>query len=576
MDYKFHSTSKLLKPPKRRVSQLPLIRELPAKETQEGEAPVKEEHICEKHEIISSLLQSTWSCLQEILEDNKLPRKKKNSLLKCEIAVLLLKEVLERFSEADWEECKSIQPLNPLDLVEAVLHNAMNTFHSPQSRKFREKLKLLTYNISFLTEICNAKLKEEEFITAKGEIEEQSSRSVLIWSDEDYKLLSSFITVVKLGKDKKVIKEASKVADVMKKVNSSFAVGHSFRNPISAAIATGSGALLYSLSPKLRSKKFELLQTDINKERLVKVWNLPETKPVRLLSQLSLPRIAVHKVIEIPPPVNENIPNDYNPTTIRARFISPVKLKPKADVSDLPDTLIIHFHGGGFISMSSATHSDYTRMFSNTTGIPVLSIDYRLAPAYPYPTPFLDCFYAYKWAISNAASIGYEPSKFILTGDSAGGNLAAAVTMKAIMDEIQLPNGVLLSYPALNLNSDAFLPSRILSVVDGILPYAFLKIALHAYNPPERGYDAHSDPFLSPVLASENLLQKFPPTCIHVGTADPLYDDSIQLAKRLVFLKRPVRLTMYENLPHGYLSFVTPGWLSSAKKVGYPSIFSFI
>ena len=49
-------------------SQLPLIRELPAKETQEGEAPVKEEHICEKHEIISSLLQSTWSCLQEILE----------------------------------------------------------------------------------------------------------------------------------------------------------------------------------------------------------------------------------------------------------------------------------------------------------------------------------------------------------------------------------------------------------------------------------------------------------------------------------------------------------------------------
>ena len=70
--------------------------------------------------------------------------------------------------------------------------------------------------------------------------------------------------------------------------------------------------------------------------------------------------------------------------------------------------------------MSSATHSDYTRMcvflaqlsdntfnrFSNTTGIPVLSIDYRLAPAYPYPTPFLDCFYAYKWAISNAASIG--------------------------------------------------------------------------------------------------------------------------------------------------------------------------
>ena len=73
------------------------------------------------------------------------------------------------------------------------------------------------------------------------------------------------------------------------------------------------------------------------------------------------------------------------------------------------------------------------------------------------------------------------------------------------MDEIQLPNGVLLSYPALNLNSDAFLPSRILSVVDGILPYvstssiifmliglqAFLKIALHAYNPPERGYDAH-------------------------------------------------------------------------------------
>eukprot|EP01104_Vermistella_antarctica_P008048 TRINITY_DN2003_c0_g1_i1.p1 TRINITY_DN2003_c0_g1~~TRINITY_DN2003_c0_g1_i1.p1 ORF type:complete len:700 (-),score=119.86 TRINITY_DN2003_c0_g1_i1:61-2079(-) len=201
---------------------------------------------------------------------------------------------------------------------------------------------------------------------------------------------------------------------------------------------------------------------------------------------------------------------------------------------EVTDTLIIHFHGGGFISMSSFSHEDYTRKWTKLNNTPILSVDYRLAPVYPFPVPLLDCWWSYKWAVENASKVlGREIKRFVLTGDSAGGNLAAAVSLKAIQEGYRVPDGVVLSYPALDLAREVIYPSRLLALRDVVLPYAFLAVALDAYLPTDTKYDPHTNPLCSPIVASDELLRKFPPCYISVGNKDPLHDDSIVFASKL-------------------------------------------
>ncbi len=77
-----------------------------------------------------------------------------------------------------------------------------------------------------------------------------------------------------------------------------------------------------------------------------------------------------------------------------------------------------------------------------------MSIDYKLAPKFPYPTAIDDCWQAYNWILNDMEkSIGIKPSKIVLTGDSAGGNLALALTFLAIKNNIRVPNGLMLAYP---------------------------------------------------------------------------------------------------------------------------------
>lgn len=113
------------------------------------------------------------------------------------------------------------------------------------------------------------------------------------------------------------------------------------------------------------------------------------------------------------------------------------------------DTLIIHIHGGGFISTSSKTHQIYTIKWANLLKIPIFSIDYRLAPEYPYPAALDDCFLAYEWLVNNVYDyFDIYPKNVILIGDSAGGNLICALTIKLIeQQKMKVPDGIILAYP---------------------------------------------------------------------------------------------------------------------------------
>jgi hormone-sensitive lipase len=132
--------------------------------------------------------------------------------------------------------------------------------------------------------------------------------------------------------------------------------------------------------------------------------------------------------------------------------------------------------------MSSGSHQTYTRVWANDTGIPIFSVDYRLAPASAFPAALNDVWQVYYWIVENAeAFLGIKPEKIILVGDSAGGNLVAAVTLMAIKRNYRVPDGLIMCYPALSLCKELFTPSLLLSVDDPILPYPFLKMCIDSY-----------------------------------------------------------------------------------------------
>lgn len=97
------------------------------------------------------------------------------------------------------------------------------------------------------------------------------------------------------------------------------------------------------------------------------------------------------------------------------------------------EVLVIHIHGGGFVAMSSGSHQNYTRVWSNDLKLPIFSIDYKLAPQYAFPEALNDCWQAYYWLVLNAEKqLGIKPKAVILSGDSAGANLCLAVSLMAI------------------------------------------------------------------------------------------------------------------------------------------------
>jgi len=217
--------------------------------------------------------------------------------------------------------------------------------------------------------------------------------------------------------------------------------------------------------------------------------------------------------------------------------------------------LIIHIHGGGFVSGSSAMHENYLREWAIATGVPIISIDYQLAPAYKYPTQLLECFYAYKWIVSSSR-LGMNASRVAVVGDSAGGNLAAALSLKCAQESVRKPDGLILHYPCLDLTSTIY-PSRLLFLNDPIVPCAAAKICRESYIGVkfDENEEELKDPFISPLYASDAMLATLPvETVVTAAQFDPLSDEAIMFADRLMRVNPKASFKIYKGLPHGFLS----------------------
>jgi len=210
-----------------------------------------------------------------------------------------------------------------------------------------------------------------------------------------------------------------------------------------------------------------------------------------------------------------------------------------------PFPTLVYLHGGGWSIGSPATHAKLTRQLSVGAGVVVVSVDYRLAPEHPFPTPLDDCVAAARWTHANIARWGGDPSRLTIGGDSAGGNLSAAV-VNDLRRALEF-RGALLIYGAFDVlgawcDYDRFAPEE-----DPVLPKKAMKLMLDAYF---SGGASNDDPRVSPLKAD---LSAFPPACLICGTWDPLFGDSLAFFEKLRANGREAELHRYDEMPHAFV-----------------------
>jgi acetyl esterase len=209
-----------------------------------------------------------------------------------------------------------------------------------------------------------------------------------------------------------------------------------------------------------------------------------------------------------------------------------------------PLPVLLYFHGGGF-ALGSLDASDLRcRILSDWAGCIVVSVDYRLAPKFPFPAALDDCYAATRWAAENAAGIDGDPERVAVGGDSAGGNLAAAVTLLA--RDRGAPKLIFqyLAYPVLDLVA-LDRPSDLEMGRDYNLTLEQMAWINDQYVPDSA---ERANPLVSPLRAPD--LGGLPPAYIITAEYDPLRDEGEAYAARLREAGVPVELRRYDGMVH--------------------------
>lgn len=212
-----------------------------------------------------------------------------------------------------------------------------------------------------------------------------------------------------------------------------------------------------------------------------------------------------------------------------------------------PSPVIVYFHGGGFVLGSVDIFDQLARSLSNATDAMVISVDYRLAPVHPFPAAVDDCDAAVRWAAKNAASLGGDATKLVVAGDSAGGNLAAVVSLKERDEGGPALFAQLLYYPGVDL-TDARYESKD-RFGDG---YGLSREQAAAFHSAYVASADPSDPYLSPLYAES--LAGLPPVLLVTGGFDPLTSAANAYGERLEQAGVPMTRLHFPKMVHGFMS----------------------
>jgi acetyl esterase len=225
-----------------------------------------------------------------------------------------------------------------------------------------------------------------------------------------------------------------------------------------------------------------------------------------------------------------------------------------------PTGLVVYFHGGGFVIGSIGLMDNVARELAHHSGAVVVSVGYRLAPEHPYPAGLDDCESVTRWAMANAGRFGLSPSSIAVAGESAGGNLAAAVSLRLRDDGGPRPAGQVLIYPGvagpLTHPSTVEFDGLIISRTAGERYWA-------AYS---GGRDVDDDAYAAPLRAPS--LVGLPPALVVLGGCDMLRDEGRAYAERLRTDGVDVEEVCYPGQPHGFVNFDFPAAAQAHERIG--------
>ncbi len=225
-----------------------------------------------------------------------------------------------------------------------------------------------------------------------------------------------------------------------------------------------------------------------------------------------------------------------------------------------PVGLIVYFHGGGFCIGSIGLMDNVARELAHASGAVVVSVDYRLAPEYPFPAGVDDCETVTRWAVAHCERFGVPTERIAVAGESAGGNMAAAVTLRLRDAGDMRLAGQLLMYPG--VSGSVHYPSN--DEFDGlILNRKAREVFWSAYT---AGRNLDDDPYAAPLLADS--LTGLPPALVVLGGCDMLRDEGRAYAARLRDSGVEVDEVCYPGQPHGFINHGFPAAERAFEHIG--------
>lgn len=213
-----------------------------------------------------------------------------------------------------------------------------------------------------------------------------------------------------------------------------------------------------------------------------------------------------------------------------------------------PDHRMLYVHGGSWMSGSPEGYRPLAARISRQTGFSVFVLDYRLAPEHPFPAGLDDCVEAWRWLLSRGPETTSPARSMVIAGDSAGGNLTLAASLKLKDGGDRLPDAVVAMSPAVDLSWQS--PSlRSRADVDPILRPDRLHLVSEAY---VQGAERMEHAYVSPLFGDFAGLSR---VLVQVGEREVLLDDAKRITERMTRQGVDVELQVYEHMPHVFQLF---------------------
>lgn len=284
--------------------------------------------------------------------------------------------------------------------------------------------------------------------------------------------------------------------------------------------------------------------------------NLTENAKLYLKNFYSGPKMESFDPVELkaimaqtPPPPQNNLPaiHQTEERLIKAKDGEEIRIRIYTPKGEGPFPALVYYHGGGWVIGAVEMFEAANRLVATEGNVVVISVDYRLAPENPYPTPIEDCYAALEWVADHADIINVDPAKVSVGGDSAGGNLSTVIAKKSLDQNGPAIQSQILIYPVTNLEFDT---ASYNEFAEGYgLDRDLMKwFGIH-YVGDEKLY---SEPDVSPLRYDS--VKGLPPAIIIAAENDVLRDEGVAYAEKLRQEGVHVQYELIPGVIHGYYS----------------------